>query len=173
MNHERDRKAMNAHESVSKELDASEIDRLRKLLEVEAIKELRLSYNYLMDLRDLDQLINIFTDDALCEYGPYGSWSGKEEILSNNRSVFTGDLKAPFSSFHPNANHRVQLLTDTCAEGQVYLMDFVTHVSEQENPLLWLALYDEEYQKIKGQWKIARTSLQFFWPERHAKSPYS
>ena len=164
---------MNAQKNATKELDASEIDRLKKLLEVEAIKELRLSYNYLMDLRDLDQLINIFTDDALCEYGPYGSWTGKEEILSNYRGVFTGDLKAPFSSFHPNANHRVQLLTDTRAEGQVYLMDFVTHVSAKENPLLWLALYDEEYQKIKGQWKIARTSLQFFWPERHTKPPYS
>ena len=164
---------MNAQKNATKELDASEIDRLKKLLEVEAIKELRLSYNYLMDLRDLDQLVNIFTDDALCEYGPYGSWTGKEEILSNYRGVFTGDLKAPFSSFHPNANHRVQLLTDTRAEGQVYLMDFVTHVSAKENPLLWLALYDEEYQKTNGQWKIARTSLQFFWPERHAKPPYS
>ena len=164
---------MSAHEVKGKELDSSEVARLRELLEVEAIKELRLSYNFLMDLRDLDQLINVFTDDALCEYGPYGSWTGKEEILSNYRSVFTEDLEAPFSSFHPNANHRVQLLSETQAEGQVYLMDFVTHVSAQENPLLWLGLYDEEYQKIKGEWKIARTSLQFFWPERHAKHPYS
>ena len=149
---------MSAHEVKGKELDSSEIARLRELLEVEAIKELRLSYNFLMDLRDLDQLINVFTDDALCEYGAYGSWTGKEEILSNYRSVFTGDLEAPFSSFHPNANHRVQLVSETQAEGQVYLLDFVTH---------------EEYQKVKGEWKIARTSLQFFWPERHAKHPYS
>ncbi len=36
-----------------------------------------------------------------------------------------------------------------------------------ENPFLWFALYDEEYKKIDDSWKIKRTSLQFFWPERH------
>ena len=164
---------MRKNEAEGKELDSSEIARLREILEIEAIKELRLSYNFLMDLRQLDQLVTIFTDDALCEYGPYGSWTGKEEILSNYCNVFTGDLEAPFSSFHPNANHRVQLLSETRATGQVYLMDFVTHVSAKVNPLLWLALYDEEYRKIEGSWKIARTSLQFFWPERHAVPPYS
>ena len=158
---------------LDKDLGAGEIAQLRKLLEIEAIKELRLRYNFFMDLRDLDQLITVFTEDALCEYGPYGSWTGKQEILSNYQAVFSGDLAAPFSSFHPNANHRVQLISSELAEGQVYLIDFVTHVSAGENPLTWLALYDEEYRKIGREWKISRTSLQFFWPERHARPPYS
>ncbi len=164
---------MSDYEKSGVDLSAIEVARLKKMLEVEAIKELRLNYNFFMDLRDLESLMTVFTENALCEYGPYGSWTGKEEILRNYKEVFTGDLESPFSSFHPNANHRVNLIAHDLAEGQVYLMDFVTHVSPDHNPLHWLALYDEEYRKVEGDWKINRTSLQFFWPERHANPPYA
>ena len=54
-------------------LSDSEISRLRTLLEVEAIRQLHIDYSLAMDFRDIDRLITFFTDDALCEYGPYGS----------------------------------------------------------------------------------------------------
>ena len=74
---------------------------------------------------------------------------------------------------HINTNHRVEILSDTHATGQCYLVDFATHVGPEENPILWVALYDEEYRKVDGQWQFARSSLEFFWPERHATPPYS
>jgi hypothetical protein len=154
-------------------LSESEISRLRTLLEVEAIRQLRIDYSLAMDLRDLDRLIAFFCDDALCEYGPYGSWSGKQVIEENYRATLSGDLEAPFTSMHLNTNHNVEILSDSKATGQCYLTDIATHVAPHENPILWFALYDEEYRKEDGQWKFARSSLQFFWPERHATPPYS
>ena len=154
-------------------LSNEEISRLRSLLEVEAIRQLHYDYSLAMDQRDIDRLITLFTDDALCEYGPYGSWEGKAVIEQNYRAVFEGELSAPFSSLHLNTNHSVQLRSDTSATGQCYLTDIVTHVAADENPLLWFALYDEEYRKVEGQWKFCRSSLQFFWPERHATAPYA
>jgi ketosteroid isomerase-like protein len=154
-------------------LSESEITRLRTLLEVEAIRQLRIDYTLAMDKRDLDLLITLFTDDALCEYGPYGSWSGKAVILENYRATFTGELAAPFTSLHVDTNHGVEILSDSQARGQCYLTDIVTHVAPDENPILWFGLYDEEYRKENGQWKFSRSSLQFFWPERHAAPPYS
>lgn len=154
-------------------LSESEISRLRELLEVEAIRQLRLDYTLCMDLRDTDKLITLFTEDALCEYGPYGSWSGSEVIYTNYQATFSGELAGPFTSQHINTNHRVKILSDSQATGECYLVDFVTHVGPGENPLLWLALYDEEYRKEDGQWKFSRSSLQFFWPERHVTPPYS
>ena len=59
-------------------LSDSEIARLREQLEIEAIRKLRLDYTYWMDRRDVDKLTALFTEDALCEYGPYGSWSGRQ-----------------------------------------------------------------------------------------------
>jgi ketosteroid isomerase-like protein len=154
-------------------LSEPEILRLRTLLEVEAIRQLRIDYSLAMDLRDLNELIKLFCDDALCEYGPYGSWEGKQVILDNYRLTFSGDLEAPFTSLHINTNHNVEILSDSHATGQCYLTDIVTHKAPEENPILWFALYDEEYRKEDEQWKFSRTSLQFFWPERHATPPYS
>ena len=158
---------------MSEPLSDSELSRLRTLLEVEAIRQLRIDYSLAMDQRDLDKLITLFAEDALCEYGPYGSWSGKQVIFENYQATFSGELEAPFTSLHINTNHNVEILSDTTASGQCYLTDIVTHVAPGENPILWFALYDEEYRKEDGQWKFARSSLQFFWPERHASPPYS
>lgn len=154
-------------------LSESEITQLRNLLEVEAIRQLHIDYSLAMDLRNIDTLISLFCDDALCEYGPYGSWSGKEVILENYRAVLSGELAAPFTSMHVNTNHNIDILSATRATGQCYLTDIATHVAADENPILWFAVYDEEYRKESGKWKFARSSLQFFWPERHATPPYS
>jgi hypothetical protein len=154
-------------------LSDSEVSRLRTLLQVEAIRQLRIDYSLAMDLRDMDKLMTLFTEDALCEYGPYGSWLGRQVIFENYKATFSGKLAAPFTSLHINTNHNVEILSDTSAIGQCYLTDIATHVAPGENPILWFALYDEEYRREEGHWKFARTSLQFFWPERHASPPYS
>ena len=64
-------------------LSDSEVSRLRNLLQAEAIRQLRIDYSLAMDMRDMDKLIALFTEDALCEYGPYGSWSGRQVIFEN------------------------------------------------------------------------------------------
>ena len=154
-------------------LSEQEVTRLRQLLEIEAIRQLRIDYSLYMDLRDIDSLIALFTEDAVCEYGPYGSWIGQQVIHENYLATFSGELAPPFTSMHINTNHRVDIHSDTAASGQCYLTDIVTHVAPEENPVLWFALYDETYRKEDGKWKFARTSLQFFWPERQAQPPYA
>jgi hypothetical protein len=153
-------------------LDDAEIAQLRTLLEVEAIRQLHIDYSMAMDERDFDKLALFFADDVLCEYGPYGSWSGKKTVLENYRKTFTGDLAPPFTSQHINTNHTVELLSPTLAKGRCYLLDVATHVAPDENPLLWFALYDEEYRKERGRWVFTRTSLQFFWPQRHVTTSF-
>ena len=151
----------------------AEAARLRELLEIEAVRQMRLDYSLLMDQRDIPALMALFTDDALCEYGPYGTWRGRQVIENSYNAVFTGDLQAPFTSLHLNTNHRVQILSATRATGQCYLTDIATHVAADANPILWFAIYDEEYRKQGEQWKFARTSLQFLWPERHLSATYA
>ena len=65
-----------------------EIKNLKQLLEVEKIRSLRMKYNQLIDSRDLSQLVNLFTSDGICEFGPYGSWKGRGEIYKNYLEVF-------------------------------------------------------------------------------------
>ena len=59
---------------IEKELTSDEIKSLRNLLEVEEIKNLRLRYSYFLDARQLDRGKEVFAEDAVCRFGPYGTW---------------------------------------------------------------------------------------------------
>ena len=56
------------------QLSSEEIKKLRDLIDTEEIKKLRLKYSYHMDARELDELMDVFADGAVCGYGPYGDW---------------------------------------------------------------------------------------------------
>jgi hypothetical protein len=138
------------------------------LLEIESIRKLRILYSYYLDAGELDALVDLFTDDAVCEFGPYGVWTGKPMIAENYEKVERPILeKGPFQSLHANTNHWVELTGPGEAVGRLYLIDLAVGRPANENPMIWLGAYDEAYRKVGGAWKICRSSLQFMWPERH------
>lgn len=144
-----------------------EIKRLRRLLDVDDIKKLGLLYSQLQDHAYLDKLADIFTEDALCEFGPYGTWNGRQEIRENYAKVKEANGGSSFSALHANSHHWVEMTGPDTAVGRRYLLDLMTTRPRDESPFIWLGLYDEEYRKVHGQWLIARTTLQFLWPEKH------
>lgn len=150
-----------------------EIRRLRELLDIEDIRKLGLLYSQLQDHGQLDRLAEIFTADAICEFGPYGLWQGRETIRANYAQVQAGLGGGPFAALHANAHHWVELTGPDRAVGRRYLLDMLTARAPDENPLLWLGIYDEDYRKEEGRWKIARCSLQFLWPQRHLSAGFS
>ena len=144
-----------------------EIKRLRRLLDVDDIKKLGLLYSQLQDHAYLDKLADIFTEDALCEFGPYGTWNGRQEIREHYAKVKEANGGSSFSALHANSHHWVEMTGPDTAVGRRYLLDLMTTRPKDESPFIWLGLYDEEYRKVDGQWLIARTTLQFLWPEKH------
>ncbi len=150
-----------------------EIRRLRNLLEVEDIRKTRLLYSTLMDTQRIDELAELFTEDALCEFGPYGEWRGRETIRANYKGVFSGDSAGLFFAMHNNSNHWVELTGEATAVGRSYLIDVVTTADKEANPITWFGVYDEEYAKVDGRWLVSRCSLQFLWPERHISTNFS
>lgn len=148
-------------------LTPQSIEKMLRLLEIEEIRQLKLQYAHLMDKLDIDQLAELFTDDAICIFGPYGKWEGKDVIRSNYHAAMSEVVSAPLGSLHHICNHWVELTGDTTAVGRCYLIDVVTERAADANPVLWYALYDEKYQKVQGSWKISYSCIQFLWPERH------
>ena len=114
-------------------LTEQEILKLRELLEIEEIKRTRLLYTHLMDAKRLDDLANIFTEDAVCEFGPFGSWSGRDVIRKNYHAV-EKDLDN-FYAMHGTCDHLVELTSPDTARGRAYLFEPVTEKSADENPL--------------------------------------
>ena len=102
------------------------------------------------------------------------------EFYNNNyKETFKGSLDTPFVSMHVNTNHLIKITGPDTARGRVYLLDGITKNSDGSDiepgssNFLWFALYDEEYVKIDGEWKIKNMNLEFFWPERHVSEGFS
>ena len=143
---------------------------IEDLLEIESIRRQRMLFSFHLDAGELDALADLFVEDALCEFGPFGTWRGKAEIRRNYEPI----LKAVggFRALHANTNHWVELAGPDKARGRVYLIDLILTRPKDQQPIVWLGVYDEAYEKVEGTWKIARTSLQLMWPERHVSPEF-
>lgn len=141
---------------------------VEELLDIERIRKLRVLYSYYLDAAELDSLVGLFAEDAVCEFGPFGVWTGKTMIAENYAQVMAPMFaKGPFNSLHVNTNHWVEITGPDTAVGRLYLVDLVMDRPPEDNPMIWLGAYDEAYARVGGQWKIQRSSLQFMWPQRH------
>lgn len=145
-------------------ITAAELTELRKLLEIEKIRKVRLLYSQLMDSRDIDALADLFATDAVCEFGPYGTWHGREQIRTKYAEVFQDNQ--PYDGLHATTNQWVELTGPDSAVSRAYLIDVVHEPDPRTNPVIWYGLYDEDYTRHQGQWLIQRCSLQFLWPQR-------
>ena len=139
---------------------------LEEFLEKEAIKELRIMYSHYFDGKMVDSLVDLFTDDAVCEFGPNygGDWIAKDAIRENFSKFLDGDGPA-YEVLHSVTNPWIRLIDDTTANGRWYLHDLRTSEGA-ENPIILYGIYDDIYKKVFGKWKIHRTRIDFLWPQR-------
>jgi ketosteroid isomerase-like protein len=140
---------------------------IEELLEIEAIKQMRHLYSHYYDGNMLDELVDIFTDDAVCEFGEAfgGDWVGKAQIRERYHDFLIGSGRAVHSQMHAVTNPWIRLHGSDLAYGRWYQLNL--NVAEgAENPLTLFGIYDDVYRKVAGQWKIHRTRIDFLWPRR-------
>jgi len=81
-----------------------------ELLEIETIKALRVRGSAYLDAGRLDDLVDLYHPDAVCEFGPYGSWTDraqyKENFAAAERPFYASGY---FSNLHVVVNHVVDL----------------------------------------------------------------
>lgn len=140
---------------------------IEELLETEAIKKLRVLYSHYYDGKRVEDLVNLFTDDAICEFGPDygGDWIGKAQIHKNYAQYIEEEGLA-HNVMHAVTNQHVRIVDPTTAHGRCYLLDLRT-TEGVANPLILFGVYDDLYKKVNDAWKIHRTRIDFLWPKRH------
>lgn len=139
---------------------------LRRLLDEDAIKTLTLHYSHFLDHHYLERLRDVFTQDVICEFGPYGSWEGIDTVLANYETVNRDMGAHPFVAMHANTGHWIAWEDADTALGRRQLIDFDLTRPADENPLLWLGMYEDRYLRTSAGWRISHMRLQFLWPER-------
>lgn len=144
---------------------------IEELLELEAIRKLRVLYSHYFDGKRLDDLVGLFADDAVCEFGADfgGDWVGKD-VIRTNFARFIQTEGPPHGVMHAVTNPMVRLVDDVTAHGRCYLLDLNT-TEGAANPLILFGIYDDLYRKIDGHWKFERTRIDFLWPKRSYVGP--
>jgi hypothetical protein len=139
---------------------------VEELLEIQEIEQLRILYSHHVDGGDLDSLLDLFCEDAVCEFGePYGGdWVGRAAIRKGY-ARFISDGIPPFSFLHATTNPWIRLSGSDTANGRWYLLD-LSLFPGTESPLAAVGIYDDLYRKVGGRWRIARTRIDFLWPRR-------
>ena len=144
---------------------------LEDLLEIESIKQLRIKYSHFFDGKRIDELADLFTEDAVCEFGQDygGDWAGKEVIKTNFQAYADGE-GPPFGVLHAVTNPLIELTSNSFAHGRWYLHDLLTREGAEKTPILY-GIYDDVYKKVFGKWLIYRTRIDFLWPKRSVGKP--
>lgn len=144
---------------------------IQEYLEIEAIKKLRSLYSHYFDGLEIDKLAMLFTEDAVCEFGPplsYGNWRGRDEIREKYRAVPPPGIP-PFSYMHAITNAWVELTGPDSATGRWYLLDLVLTDklgppgSEPAPPVSLVGVYNDRYKKVNGDWFIHWTRIDHIW----------
>ncbi len=139
---------------------------IEELLDLEAIRKLRVLYSHHFDMNECEKLGELFSEDAICEFGEAygGDWVGRAEIVKRYQAVH-GENPEPFAFMHATTNHDIELTGPDSAKGRAYLLDLNLRPGI-EQPLLLCGVYDDLYKKVAGRWYIHRTRIDFIWPRR-------
>lgn len=142
-----------------------------ELRDLEEIKQLKAKYCHLVDAMRWDELAELFTKDAWCDYGFFGRYEGRENVV---RGFFKGAVAAASSFMVHMIHNPVVELDGDRASGQWYLTAQTTN--QPSNRAVWvMGIYKDQFSRIDGRWRIASLEFEFkyFTPfdEGWAKTP--
>ena len=145
-------------------LQASEggIEDLRKdiqrLMDIEAIKQLKYAYFRCVDTCNLEELATLFHEDVTVHFvgGSY-EWNvqGRQAYVDNIGMSFSSAAVGQHNAHHPE----IQMLSDTEATAIWYLADnmwILNHNAKTHGT----ALYWDRYLKVDGKWMIKDTNYE-------------
>lgn len=131
------------------------------------IVHLKSSYLWCFDGPDLDALMELFTDDAVSDLGPYGKWTGLDELRAGYESIITA-RDNHFPALHSVANPLIEVDGDE-ATGHWYQLVHMLNGTPDQPTLRLTALYHDRYRRVDGLWRIAHMQWQQLWSSDHGR----
>lgn len=144
---------------------------VQELIDRESIRELKHRYAHSLDALCIEDLVVLFTDDAVCEFGEsYGTWRGIAEIRAGYQHEMEKVRGIDYPFMHALSTPVIDLIDVDHARGKWFLIEMGTGPGILGTPLRLTGVYDDEYLRIDGTWKIRRTHLTFTWPRTNPES---
>jgi hypothetical protein len=135
--------------------DSTLEERITRLEDIEAIKQLKVRYSHICDdMHNPDKIASVFAEDGVWESPDFGTATGHAEI----RELFT-KFQATFSFSQHNMTNPLITVDGDRATGVWYIQGPWNYADSGAKQ--WFALrYDDEYVKIDGEWKYKHLRLQ-------------
>ncbi|MBM3673677.1 MAG: nuclear transport factor 2 family protein [Actinobacteria bacterium] len=132
------------------------------LVEIAAIERLKYAYFRCLDLKQWDDIAELFVPEATCAYsaGAY-SYDGRDAIVGFFRKAMGRET---FLSSHKAHHPEIALTGPDSATGVWALEDWV--IDTQWNlDIRGAAFYEDDYVKRDGKWLILRTAYKRVFEE--------
>lgn len=127
-----------------------------------ALKEVVDKFSNYADTKENDKQAQLFTEDAVVEVELGGkivaNLKGRDQI----QQVFSSSMAANQVVFHMNGQQTVEIDGDH-AKGVAY--SYVTTGKDAQHLTHQGVCYQDEFEKIDGQWYIAKRHSEFMWSE--------
>ena len=131
---------------------------IQRLMDIEAIKQVKHAYFRCIDTANLTELGTLFHEEVKVRFKGGGyEWNldSKQEYVDNIGMAFSREAIGQHNAHHPE----IQILSDTEATGLWYLADNMWLLNH--NALTTgTALYWDRYEKIDGKWLIKETNYE-------------
>ena len=126
-------------------------ERITRLEDIEAIKQLKARYCEICDDDHNPELITtIFSDDGIWDGGRIGVAKGHAEI----RALFTTFAQRISFSQHMVMNPMIDVSGDTATARWYFFGPFTVRASNGEQAMWQSTRYVDDYVKQKGCWKL-------------------
>lgn len=126
-------------------------ERITRLEDIEAIRQLQAKYQRCLDTRDFDGIGDCFSEEVVSSYGNGSmSYKGRDEVIGFLRDAMT--LSMP--STHLIHGGEIDVKDSGNASAKWYLEDYLLH-RKYKLKLHGAAIYDVEYVRNDGSWKIS------------------
>ncbi|HZV48512.1 MAG TPA: nuclear transport factor 2 family protein [Candidatus Dormibacteraeota bacterium] len=136
-------------------------ERIARLEDIEAIKNLKAKYAYYCDNGyDADGMAGLFVEDSSWESNAFGVYRGRDEV----RRFISEIGKEIVWALHFMICPVVQVADDgQTATGSWYLIEFATMANPDgsRDPVVMTANYNDTFVRENGEWKFKRVQVHF------------
>jgi SnoaL-like domain len=138
-------------------------ERLARLEDVEAIKNLKARYAYYCDHGyDADGMAGLFVEDSLWTSNSFGTYRGRAAIHEFQSKISSQILWALHFMICPVVDVSDDGQTAT---GTFYLIEFATMTrpgsGEEKDAVLMSAVYTDSFVRDEGEWRFKAVSVEF------------